>query len=216
MLRVSAFSLLFLFVVFVAGQGGMYIHLAEGERRCFIQEVPKDTLMRGRYEAAVLEDPQGVGINGLGITLTVQDPAGDVVLSRTAGLQGGFTFTSSAGGEHLLCFTTNTSRWFGAHRKLRFRFELLTGADAVDWNEVAKAEHLSQIEVYVRQVHDRSSAIRSEQLYMKQREAEFRDHSELMNARVAWLSVLQIVILLLTGVYTIWHLKRFFKSKKLV
>ena len=33
---------------------GLYIKLTEGEKRCFIEEVPKDTLIHGTYKATDL------------------------------------------------------------------------------------------------------------------------------------------------------------------
>lgn len=47
-------------------------------------------------------------------------------------------------------------------------------------------------------------------------QAAFRDHSEATNSRVSWLSLVQVGLLVLTGTYTIYHLKAFFRSKRLV
>lgn len=53
----------------------------------------------------------------------------------------------------------------------KLSFALTTGADAVDYEALAKAEHLSELEMFVREVHDRVLDIRHEQSYQKQREA---------------------------------------------
>ena len=47
-------------------------------------------------------------------------------------------------------------------------------------------------------------------------EAAFRDTSETCNAHVAYWSLGQTAILLVSGVWQIMHLKRFFEAKKLV
>jgi hypothetical protein len=49
--------------------------------------------------------------------VTLTDPAGGTVLSKALETQGKFAFTSAVGGEHLLCFATNSSRWFGQPKK---------------------------------------------------------------------------------------------------
>ena len=53
-----------------------------------------------------------------GLRVEVTDPTGNKVLQRDLELQGRFAFTSTAGGEHVLCFGTNTSLWFGEAPKL--------------------------------------------------------------------------------------------------
>ena len=48
------------------------------------------------------------------------------------------------------------------------------------------------------------------------REARFRYTSESTNQRVLWWSVAQTLILVLTGMWQLRHLKGFFEAKKLV
>lgn len=40
--------------------------------------------------------------------------------------QGRFAFTSDVGGEHVICFSTNSTRWFGMPRKF-VRFSMRRG-----------------------------------------------------------------------------------------
>lgn len=48
------------------------------------------------------------------------------------------------------------------------------------------------------------------------REERFRMTSESTNQRVLWWSIAQTVILILTGIWQMRHLKSFFEAKKLV
>lgn len=48
------------------------------------------------------------------------------------------------------------------------------------------------------------------------REERFRLTSESTNQRVLWWSIAQTVILILTGIWQMRHLKSFFEAKKLV
>lgn len=43
-----------LVVALVNSAAGLYIKLTEGEKRCFIEEVPKDTLIHGTFKAVDL------------------------------------------------------------------------------------------------------------------------------------------------------------------
>merc|ERR1712244_157425 len=89
-----------------------------------------------------------------------------------------------------------------------------SGEHAHDYDKLARAEHLSSIEVELRRLNDKIRAIRNEQQYQKQREEEFRDTSENTNWKVVVWSVVQTVVLVLCGLFQIWHLKQFFTSKK--
>lgn len=51
---------------------------------------------------------------------------------------------------------------------------------------------------------------------LQYREERFRMTSESTNQRVLWWSIAQTIILILTGVWQMRHLKSFFEAKKLV
>lgn len=51
---------------------------------------------------------------------------------------------------------------------------------------------------------------------LQYREERFRMTSESTNQRVLWWSIAQTVILIVTGIWQMKHLKSFFEAKKLV
>jgi len=200
---------------------GVYFDLLEGQRRCFIEEVPEDVLVLGKY---VSMDHSKLNLNAqgyvepnhyAGIIATVTDPRSEQLLSHVMGGEGRFGFTSIVGGEHLICLATNTTSWFGQTRTFRIQLQLDIGEAAQDYSEIAKQEHLSAIEVEVRKLNDKIRQIRSEQDYQKVREERFRDTSESTNSRVMWWSIAQTIVLLAAGAYQLTNLKGFFKTKKL-
>ena len=158
--------------------------------------------------------------------------------------QGRFAFTSVVGGEHVLCFSTNSSRWFGQPKKFvrrgppcsayslcsccclsgprrvappltacaacwrpwltrvrscsvpssrqRVDLTLSVGEMAVDYTEVAKKEHLTELEVEIRKLNDKLRDIMKEVEYQRKREEAFRNTSESTNSRVQWWSIAQV------------------------
>lgn len=68
----------------------------------------------------------------------------------------------------------------------------------------------------VRELNGRVQNIRREQQYQREREAEFRDTSELTNSRVVYWTVAQLVVLGVTAFWQLKHLQGFFISKKIV
>lgn len=51
---------------------------------------------------------------------------------------------------------------------------------------------------------------------LQEREAEYRDHSELINSRVVWWTLLQLIVLGGICAWQLNHYKQFFVAKKLV
>lgn len=131
-------------------------------------------------------------------------------------------------------------------RRFRIDLRIDVGEMAIDYAEAAKLEHLTELEVEVRRrmearvgdhertrVHSRMHVLAvsslqlrrlnnklkdmmREQAYQKEREVAFRLTSESTHARVAWWSVLQASVMVLSGIWQIRHLTAFFKSKKIV
>lgn len=68
-------------------------------------------------------------------------------------MQGRFAFTSTGGGEYQVCFLSNaTGRWMpggSAGRRFRVDLSLEVGEMGIDYTEVAKKEHLNQLEIEV-------------------------------------------------------------------
>jgi p24 family protein alpha len=128
----------------------LYIYITDGQQKCFIEEVPAETLIVGTYKNPDFVPFGRPDFTGVGIKLNVQDPANNIVMTKQLDVEGKFAFTSAAGGEYQLCFSTNSSRWFGGQpKKFRFDLKLDVGETGIDYQEVAKREHLSDLEVEV-------------------------------------------------------------------
>jgi hypothetical protein len=222
------FRLLFVFLTIIVYShivSALYILMREGEKKCFISEVPKDTLISGKFKCepergptAVLplvQQPNEFEQRGMGIIVEVRDPLDREVMNKVFDRESKFALASQIGGEHKICFQTNTSSWFNP-LTFRFYLDLGMGYTSGDYEEIAKKEHLSALELKIRKLYDTTQSIAAEQRYQKAREARFRDTSESTNARVVWWSIFQIAIVVLSAIWQIRHLKSFFKKNKLI
>ncbi|KAG8141158.1 putative Transmembrane emp24 domain-containing protein [Naja naja] len=182
---------------------GLYFHIGETEKRCFIEEIPDETMVIGNYRTQ-LWDKQAEAFlpstPGLGMFVEVRDPDSKVILSRQYGSEGRFTFTSHTPGEHQICLHSNSTR-----------LALFAGGKLI-----AAKDKLTELQLRARQLLDQVEQIQKEQNYQRFREERFRMTSESTNQRVLWWSIAQTVILLLTGIWQMRHLKSFFEAKKLV
>jgi hypothetical protein len=198
--------------------------------------VPKDTLVLSTYRC-----PDVVNDHEPEVKVTVKEAhTNNVIVDQNIHKEGKFVFTSHVGGEHQICFSTVSKSFFGGSGKRHVRLNSFflpsahqhsdciwncvqrvhlridMGEAAVDYDAVAKTEHLSAIEIEVRKLIDKLSQIRQETVYQREREEEFRNTSESTNARIAWFSLGETLLLVFSGLYQVFHLKTFFKGKKLV
>ncbi|XP_029820829.1 transmembrane emp24 domain-containing protein 4 [Manacus vitellinus] len=154
---------------------------------------------------------------GLGMHVEVKDPDGKVVLSRQYGSEGRFTFTSHTPGEHQICLHSNSTRMaLFAGGKLRVHLDIQVGEHTNNYPEIAAKDKLTELQLRARQLLDQVEQIQKEQNYQRYREERFRMTSESTNQRVLWWSIAQTIILILTGIWQMRHLKSFFEAKKLV
>ncbi|GIY63356.1 transmembrane emp24 domain-containing protein eca [Caerostris darwini] len=196
----------------------LYFHISETERKCFIEEIPDETLVVGNYKCE-LHDPKTGGFMpsspGIGMHVEIRDPQEKIILSKVYSSEGKFTFTSSLPGEHVICLYSNTTKWFSGSQ-LRVHLDIQVGEHAVDYGNVAQKEKLTELQLRLRQLLDQVEQISKEQNYQRYREERFRQTSESTNQRVLWWSISQTAILLLMGFWQMRHLKSFFQAKKLV
>jgi len=196
----------------------LYFHIRETERKCFIEEVPDETLVVGKYKVQLFDKDSNDYLpttHGIGMHVEVKDPEQKIVLSKLYSSEGRFSFTTHMPGEHLICLYSNSSAWFGGGN-LRVHLDIEVGEHAIDYNELAGKEKLTELQLRVRQLLDQVEQISKEQNYQRYREERFRATSESTNQRVFWWSIAQLSVLILTGLWQMRHLKKFFEAKKLV
>jgi len=205
--------------VLVLGAMGspLYMDVLEGGKKCFLEDVPKDTLVLVKYTSSqkYAGDDQRDG-EQKGWIVTVDGPSNEFIARRELGNEGRYAFTAQVGGEHKICLQTNTGKWFSQGAEFELQVDIETGVGATDYAEVARLESLSAMEVQLRQLNDAVHEIIGEQLYQKKREMAFRDTSESTNSRVMWWSVGQTLLLIGSAFWQVRHLKNFFHQKKVV
>ncbi|KAB0796750.1 hypothetical protein PPYR_10811 [Photinus pyralis] len=215
----SAVNLLFLIVLSVLHTVcGLYFHIGETERKCFIEEIPDETNVIVNYKVE-LYDPRSGGYMpsspGIGMHVEVRDPDDKTLLSRVYSSEGRISFTSHTPGEHVICMFSNSTAWFSGSQ-LKVHLDIQVGEHAINYGDVVQKEKLSELQLRIRQLLDQVDQISKEQNYQRYREERFRQTSESTNSRVLWWSIIQTAILLTMGAWQMKHLKSFFEAKKLV
>lgn len=129
---------------------------------------------------------------------------GHTVVKSKGPSEGKFTFTSHDAGDHSICLSTNYTSWFSSTH-IRLYLDIVVGTTRPDTEH--DRTHVSEIAAKVRDLNQKLEDIRREQQYQREREADYRDLSEMTNSRAVWYSVVQIVVLIVTCVWQLRHLK---------
>ncbi|KAI9009135.1 emp24/gp25L/p24 family/GOLD-domain-containing protein [Hyaloraphidium curvatum] len=197
----------------------LHFYLEGSEEKCFIEELPKDTHVVGTYRTEEFnENIQKYGVNpSVAVQITVEElPDRHRVLNQKGAAQGKFTFTSADAGDHAICLSTSASSGWFTRSKIRFHLELSIGDSPAESSGNQAKELLGDLAMKVRELNSRVQNIRREQQYQREREAEFRDTSELTNSRVIYWTIAQLLVLGITAYWQLSHLQKFFISKKIV
>jgi hypothetical protein len=194
----------------------LYFYLTERAQRCFVEELPARTILLGDYK-----HPEAAR---KGVVVRVLGPGGNEVYSEAAEAVGRFAFHSTESGEHRVC-VLSTARaapggktWpadAGKTAKFHLRLEI-HGEDAALLKDMAKRDQLSSLERELLDLDSQVDLILKDLEYSKTQETHFRAQSERINTRIMWWSLFQTLLVLLSSVWQLWHLRSFFIAKKLV
>ncbi|RIA97586.1 endoplasmic reticulum vesicle protein 25 [Glomus cerebriforme] len=127
-------------------------------------------------------------------------------------------FTTHTDADVSVCFTNTLDDEFRPDPKYHRTIDLDidVGAEAIDYNALAKAEKLKPIEAELRKLEQVVQEIVDEMEYLRRREARMRDTNESTNERVKWFSLGSVFVLLGLGGWQILYLKKFFQKKRLI
>ncbi|PAV19709.1 emp24 gp25L p24 family [Pyrrhoderma noxium] len=206
-------NLFFLFLIFATTSNALHFYLDADERRCFVEELPTDTVVEGHYRALEWDEQQQKYIENtnLGIQVEVDEMESGHSVVRTRGpFDGKFTFTAHEAGDHSICLAAASSSSSNTHIKLYL--DIIVGSSKP--NVEQDRSHVSNLAQKIRDLNSKLDDIRREQQYQREREASYRDLSEATNSRAVWYSVLQIGVLVVTCAWQLRHLRHFFDDRK--
>ncbi|KAL8711356.1 MAG: hypothetical protein Q9220_004253 [cf. Caloplaca sp. 1 TL-2023] len=182
--------------------------------KCFYEELPKDTMVVGTSNSFVAD-------SNVGIWVTVEEVFDNDhrVVNTKGGAQGKFTFSAADAGDHRICFLPSTpggGGWLSSGQLvggIKLTLDLAIGETSqIESTDKSKIQDIVQ---KVKDLNGRLQDIRREQVFQREREAEFRDQSESTNARVVRWTLLQLVVLGVTCAWQLSHLRAFFIKQKL-
>lgn len=201
----------------------LYFYMGEKQTKCFFEELPKDTLVVGHFKTEVV-NPQSNTYSidpNVKMLITVDETFDNDhrVVSKRDSHSGRFTFSAADAGQHKICLTPDGSHvsggWLsgGASDAIRVTLDMAIGETSkIETEDKGKMQDIVQ---KVKDLNGRLQDIRREQVFQREREAEFRDQSEATNSRVVRWTIIQLVVLSAACAWQLSHLRSFFIKQKL-
>ncbi|KAL4944923.1 hypothetical protein BDV06DRAFT_209912 [Aspergillus oleicola] len=203
----------------------LYFYVDGRQTRCFYEELPKDTLVVGSYSSEVIDQTSNTGTYAVDPSLKMLITVDEVfdndhrVVNKRDAHSGRFTFSAADPGNHKICLTPETNAATGGWLSgasagaVRITLDMAIGETSkIESEDKGKMTDLVQ---RVKDLNSRLQDIRREQVFQREREAEFRDQSEATNSRVVRWTLMQLAVLSVACAWQLSHLRSFFIKQKL-
>mmetsp|Transcript_20941 Transcript_20941/g.35942 ORF Transcript_20941/g.35942 Transcript_20941/m.35942 type:complete len:117 (+) Transcript_20941:327-677(+) len=116
-----------------------------------------------------------------------------------------------------MCFTADSPAFELTSRQyLRFLLNVLTGAEAIDFHDMAKQARMSEAEVEVHRLIQVVNDINHEMVYQEEVESSFQRARSSARRQIVLLAVVQAVVLVVTATLQRHHLMGFFVKSKIM
>lgn len=204
------------------------------ERKCYTIEQPRNTPIVFNYE---ILDTDEVVMFDLYYG-NKQNKEAAIFHKTLRDASGHIDFVADNEGDYLLCVQQASPRPSAEKQKhkksatdnkqtpevtaevirhaTRFRLAINYGYDSEYYEKLGKKENFDTVNLDVRRLNDMLDMTLNEADYQKHKEVEHHAETESMNIAALWWPMMQIGILVLTGIFQVQHLKIFFKNNKLI
>jgi len=204
----SLLSIVFVLIFLTVSSVGIQFDLSDGMPRCIHDHFKKDDVVQGEYKIPPVPSMQ--------LQFWIENPDRNRIHNVEDGTLGTFAFAADLDGEYDFCFLDSLRPGFPIVSQERRVTITINLKEKQDLQDVANKERLKPLEQSLKRAEEVSQSIKEEMQYMREREASHRDTNEQANARVAWLSVFTITVVISSTLFQAYYLRSYFQRKKLL
>ncbi|KAG1686857.1 hypothetical protein DVH05_005910 [Phytophthora capsici] len=204
-------------LTFITTAHALYFNVQKEGHRCFLVDVPKETTFRAEYESPDTTDVMKTVVAFYAPDHSKGNDEKTLVKKEPTSEKGTISFTAQVNGPHWVCVALDSTNYaLPDDASMRFALKLGMGTSQEEYQNLAKKNQMDDLHLEIVKLRDRVSAIQRNQDYAKEKSLALQSSIESSNQRAAWVSSLQILVLLITAFYQVKHLQTYFQKKKLV
>ena len=123
-------------------------------------------------------------------------------------------FTADNDGYYSICVAQSVA--VPVEHPTRLKLAINYGYDNEYYEKLLKEHNFDAVNMEVHKLNDMMTMTLNEADFQKHKEVDYHLETEKMDNATLWWPMLQIGILVMTGIFQVQHLKSFFKSNKLI
>ena len=127
-------------------------------------------------------------------------------------LNGKFSYNIEENDKYKICIYSHDKELFKNKRFLHMEFKIQSSDELYDENS-AKAKDFQKVNMTMQRLNSKVDSIEIMQKYQLDVEDEFSNNQIQSSTRLAFLSICQIVIICIVGIYHVFSLRKIFKDK---
>ena len=125
-----------------------------------------------------------------------------------------FSYSISKSGRYTICVLTNDKKLFEKKSFIKLNFVIDTSEDIVgDAKEVAKMKDFQIVDDKIKKLIKKAENIENMQKYQIKTEDEFAQNQMMSSQRLVFVTIIQLVICIIIGIYHFFSMKKIFKQK---
>ncbi len=127
-------------------------------------------------------------------------------------LSGKFSYNIEESDKFKICIYTNEKELFKNKRFLHMEFKIQSSDELYDEHS-AKAKDFQKVNMTMQKLNSKVDSIEVMQKYQLEVEDQFSKNQIKSSSRLAFLSICQIVVICIVGIYHVFSLRKIFKDK---
>lgn len=193
----------------------LHFRLQQGKQVCLTEELSKATVLLVKYSASAWNiDSLSQTNSNFDIQVIIKDPMGNVVSRQQSRPTDKLFLTAATDGVHQICF--QTSGIYNSKVLVKLGVEVFIGG-AGDPHIISPVEaQLHDLASVIRTAVGQVSLLQNEQNLQKTREDSYKALSTSIDSMIVKWGLIQGVMAILSSYYQVFHMRGFFRYKKLV
>lgn len=171
----------------------LYFHVSEREQKCFIKDIPAETVVIGDYWTQLYDQKRLKYLPAsqyIKMSVAARTPNDEVILSHN---EGNFNFTSFRSGEHKICLQPNSPQPLAAGLIMVVHLDIRSGQRTNDYKEIQRRDRLTDLQLRVRQLTDQIQQIQKEIIYQKSRGEDLLTTHHNLDRWIYWWPIIRFV-----------------------